>query len=211
MTILKIPINDEAQWLDLRRQNVGASTVERPIRDHTCGGVSAGDRFGSLTALRAERRTRCNGQRRWVWLCRCDCGSEVSVPVGNLQTDNTKSCGCQKPARIAKARTTHGQSRRRRTAAPTPTYNSWASMIARCVDPNATKYALYGGRGIKVCDRWRKFENFLADMGPRPPGTSIDRFPNPDGNYEPTNCRWATPREQRLNQRPRSPSNEARP
>jgi hypothetical protein len=74
-------------------------------------------------------------------------------------------------------------------------------MHQRCNNPNNHAFDRYGGRGITVCDRWRSFENFLADMGERPPGMSIDRWPDNDGNYEPGNCRWATSREQRLNQR----------
>ena len=80
-----------------------------------------------------------------------------------------------------------------------PTHSSWKSMISRCYWPKATGYHRYGGRGITVCERWRGddgFANFLADMGERPPGRSIDRFPDPDGNYELSNCRWGTRREQ---------------
>ncbi len=84
----------------------------------------------------------------------------------------------------------------------TPTYRSWQRMKNRCLNPNKDNYALYGGRGIQVCERWRSsFENFLADMGERPEGKTLDRYPNPDGNYEPNNCRWATPKEQTNNTR----------
>src|SRR5206468_3116504 len=81
------------------------------------------------------------------------------------------------------------------------TYNIWTSMLQRCRNPKVKKYRNYGGRGIKVCERWDKFENFLADMGEAPPGRSIDRYPNNDGSYSPDNCRWATLIEQRRNTR----------
>jgi hypothetical protein len=82
----------------------------------------------------------------------------------------------------------------------TPTHISWSCMITRCTNPNTRHYPRYGGRGIAVCDRWRNsFENFLADMGERPDGTTLDRYPNRDGNYEPGNCRWATAKEQATN------------
>ncbi len=80
------------------------------------------------------------------------------------------------------------------------TYDSWANMIARCTQVNHHKYPRYGGRGIQICQRWRdSFSNFLSDMGERPNGKTLDRFPNNDGNYEPGNCRWATPKEQSAN------------
>jgi hypothetical protein len=79
-----------------------------------------------------------------------------------------------------------------------PLYGAWAGMVNRCTNPNNSSYGRYGGRGITVCDRWRKFENFLADMGERPDGMTLDRI-NPRGPYAPGNCRWATPKEQRAN------------
>lgn len=94
--------------------------------------------------------------------------------------------------------TTHGHARRQQQ---TSTYLCWSAMHRRCFNHNAKDYPEYGGRGITVCDRWRQFEGFLADMGERPAGLSIDRFPDNDGNYEPSNCRWATPSEQARNRR----------
>ena len=85
----------------------------------------------------------------------------------------------------------------------TPTYISWAQMLNRCRNPKASNYDRYGGAGVTVCERWQQqFENFLIDMGVRPPGTTLDRYPNMAGNYEPGNCRWATPKEQTANRRP---------
>jgi hypothetical protein len=82
-----------------------------------------------------------------------------------------------------------------------PTYYSWSSMVTRCTNANAPDYPYYGGRGIGICDRWKLFDNFLLDMGPRPKGTTLDRYPNNSGDYEPTNCRWATVEQQNRNRR----------
>lgn len=147
----------------------------------------AGLRFGRLVVL---RRAPPGGPTR-KWVCRCDCGAERNINIASLKKGVTVSCGCLALER----RTKHGRSR-------SPTYSSWRAMRARCQRPSSVGFASYGGRGISVCERWEKFENFLADMGERPLGTSIDRI-DVNGNYEPGNCRWATREVQDENVRPR--------
>lgn len=173
-----------------------------------------GEKVGRLTVIcEASRHPTSNRVR---WLCQCDCGNEIVVTGGSLRVGNSSSCGCLQSERTASAnvaRTKHGHARsgggnKRLTS---PEYRSWKAMLERIRNPNSPNYHLYGGRGITVCQRWlgeSGFSNFLADMGPRPNGKSIDRI-DVDGNYEPDNCRWATLKEQRRNQR-NSPELEAK-
>lgn len=151
-----------------------------------------GQRFGRLTVIEPAEKIK---GRQWQYRVVCDCGTERIIFGTNLRSGYTTSCGCLRREETGKRFATHGHSNPR-----TPTYTSWMSMRMRCNNPNAPKYSIYGGRGITICDHWDSFENFLADMGERPEGTTLDRV-NPDGNYEPANCRWATVKEQNNNKR----------
>lgn len=144
-----------------------------------------GQTFGLLTVLgRAPDKVSA---AQAYWQCRCECGQEIAVNGSSLRRGSTRSCGC--------GRVKHG------LANKAPEYHVWEGIKQRCLNPNRRGYEYWGGRGISVCERWLEFENFYADMGPRPgPGYSIDRSDN-DGNYEPGNCRWATASEQQRNTR----------
>lgn len=137
-----------------------------------------------------------NGQTRW-W-CICECGTRKLVSGIVLRDKRSQSCGCLQSELTVKRSTKHGHSPMRGKISPT--YHSWCGMIARCTNPGHGSYARYGGRGISVCEPWLDFANFLADMGEKPKGASIDRV-DTNGNYEPSNCRWATAKEQGRNKR----------
>lgn len=151
-----------------------------------------GQRFGRLVCNKPGKS--CKSGRYWI--CTCDCGKQTEALRGNLINGNVSSCGCfgnetRKTNGLKTFR--HGHSIIKST-----TYTTWEAMRQRCNNPNNDWYHRYGGRGIKICQRWDSFEMFLSDMGERPEGKTLDRI-NPDGNYEPSNCQWATPLEQSNN------------
>ena len=153
----------------------------------------SGQRYGKLVAQTPDGK---DAQGRIFWVCLCDCGATKRVRSSHLKSGSVQSCGCERYKEIAKKATHHGHSAGGKV---TPIYTSWAQMHARCSNPNHNRFHRYGGRGISVCQRWASFEGFLADMGESwQPGLSIDRIDN-DGNYEPGNCRWSTPKDQAAN------------
>lgn len=163
------------------QHNEQPATKKRIARDLT------GKRFGRLLILRRHENQTGNDIS---WLAKCDCGNMHRVKSGNImRPQGDVSCGCWRK----ETRFTHRQTN-------SPTHNSWDHMLQRCLNPSNDRYESYGGRGITVCDRWRKYENFRDDMGERPKGTTLDRI-DVNGNYEPGNCRWASHGEQSRNTR----------
>ena len=154
-------------------------------------------RLNDLTGQEFDRLTvkeRAGTQGRLtLWRCICKCGNITTVRRDHLVNKTIRSCGCLLIDKNIK----HGHKTRERTSRE---YSTWRNMIQRCTNPKADAYPHYGGRGIRVCARWLKFENFLSDMGPKPLGLTLERQ-NTNGDYSPDNCIWATQSDQIRNRR----------
>lgn len=150
-----------------------------------------GQTFNRLTVLKHAGQDRFG---KTCWKCRCLCGNLSTVNGSQLVRGKIKSCGCFHKERVSEVRKTHGLSKSNE-------YRTWSSILRRCYNPNTKDYPNYGGRGIRVCSRWKNsFENFLKDMGNRPSGMTIERKNN-DRNYSPENCRWIVKKYQNRNTR----------
>lgn len=158
-----------------------------------------GQKFNKLTVLEFSHIDK---KRQWCWVCECECGSKKTIPSYKITHGYVKSCGCFRKKTNKKGifRVNHSG---RKNGKETSEYRTWQKMKARCCNKNDAAYKHYGGRGIKVCERWlSSFQKFYEDMGSKPTlQHTLDRYPNNNGDYEPSNCRWATKKEQAGNTR----------
>lgn len=178
----------------IRRENLYCSSECRRDAYADSVGLTVGVTFGKLRIIGPGRKEG----PQWLVKVQCECGVIKDVYKNTLKKKAViKSCGCEQRVTLAKLMRKHGHAVHTSTSRE---YSSWKSMKARCDSSKSPEYRNYGGRGIIICERWRHFANFLADMGPRPEATSLDRI-DVNGNYEPTNCRWATATEQAQNTR----------
>jgi hypothetical protein len=155
--------------------------------------------FGRLTVISRNKSIEQRKNRNVLWLCRCECETEITTRSQYLRNGITKSCGCLQKELTRKHKTRHGHAGKGKNGMSS-TYLSWQSMKARCTNKSRSDYKNYGGRGIRICKRWMTFENFLTDMGDCPKGLTLDRIKNNQGYY-PGNCKWSTQKEQARNKR----------
>lgn len=181
--------------MKIRKYRASARTVECSPSTHKQFVNMSGQRFGRWLVIRFYgKRIYESGNEVSLYLCQCDCGNERLVLASNMRSGISESCGCLKEELTSKRATTHGMSK-------TPIWFVWMNMHERCRNPNNTEWENYGGRGIRVCEEWKSFEGFFEDMKmPPTPKHTIERV-DVNGNYEKSNCVWATHIEQGRNRR----------